>query len=149
MKEKGSKKEKDYQALIKKTVPKPNLIVNCTKAFCVGGLICTMGQLIINCYKAFGFDKNESSLLTTVSLIFLGAFLTGFDIYARLGTFAGAGSIIPITGFANSIVSSAIEYKKEGFVLGVGAKMFIIAGPVIVYGTVTSVIIGLIYFLMS
>ena len=135
--------------MIDKTSPKPKVVVNCLKAFLVGGTICCIGQLITNILMEMDIMEIEAQTFTTISLIFLGSLFTGVDVYDQLGQFAGAGSIIPITGFANSIVSSAIEYKKEGYILGVGAKMFTIAGPVIVYGIISSVVIGLIYFFVS
>lgn len=149
MKINTSKEAKEYDKLVKKTSPKPRLFSNFIKAFIVGGLICVFGELIINLYKNMGMSKEDAGLLGSITLIFCGAFLTGFDIYDSWAQAAGAGTIIPITGFANSIAASAIEFKKEGYVLGVGAKMFNIAGPVIVYGSVGSVILGLIYYLIN
>ncbi|MFZ5352465.1 MAG: stage V sporulation protein AC [Bacillota bacterium] len=136
---------KEYEKLVQEKVPKPNTLRNCIVAFIVGGLICDVGQLITNILKSSGLDKDSTSAGTAIIMVFLGAFLTGLGLYDRIGKFAGAGSIVPITGFANSIVSPAMEFKREGFVFGVGAKMFVIAGPVLVYGISTSIIIGLIY----
>ena len=102
----------------------------------------------MNLYSNF-FPKDEAQVLTSITMIFLGSFLTGLGVYDKIGAFAGAGSIVPITGFANSIVSPAIEYKKEGFVFGVGSKMFLIAGPVLVYGISTSILVGLLYYLVK
>jgi stage V sporulation protein AC len=138
-----------YDKMVKKVSPKSNLFMNCLKAFVVGGLICVGGQIITNVLKGFGVGMEDGKSFTSVILIFLGAFFTGLDMYDSLGEFAGAGSIIPITGFANSIVSSAIEYKKEGYIMGVGAKMFTIAGPVIVYGVISSVVVGLIKLILE
>lgn len=138
-----------FKKMVDKTSPKPNLVVNCIKAFLVGGAICTLGQWILNIYESLEINKVDSSILTSMTLIFLGVFFTAINVYDILGEFAGAGSIIPITGFANSIASPAMEYKKEGYILGVGAKMFTIAGPVLVYGTIASVFVGLIYFLFT
>lgn len=149
MKNKGSEKKVAYDKMIQNTSPKPNLLLNCSKAFVIGGLICTIGQGITNLYIFWGMNKVDAGTVTSITLIFLGALLTGLDLYDPIGNFAGAGSVIPITGFANSIVASAIEYKKEGYVLGVGAKMFTIAGPVIVYGIIASVVVGLTYFLFG
>ncbi|MBC7958673.1 MAG: stage V sporulation protein AC [Vallitaleaceae bacterium] len=143
----GSNKKIRYEKMVEKTSPKPKLGINCIKAFFVGGAICTFGEGLIHLYGYWGMSEADAATLTSVTLIFLGALLTGLGLYDPIGNFAGAGSVIPITGFANSIVASAIEYKKEGYVLGVGAKMFTIAGPVIVYGVIASVIVGLTYYL--
>lgn len=137
----------EYENFIKNKLPKPKVFINCIKAFVVGGLICVVGQFITNTLKGMGLDQDAVSAGTAIILVFLGAFFTGLGLYDQLGKFAGAGSIVPITGFSNSIVSPAMEFKREGFVFGVGAKMFIIAGPVLVYGISTSVIVGLITFL--
>ena len=149
MKKNTTKKEKEFEQLVKNISPKPKLGSNFIKAFIVGGLICIFGELLINLYKNLGMSKDDAGLLGSISLIFCGALLTGFDIYDSWAQKAGAGTIIPITGFANSIAASAIEFKKEGYVLGVGAKMFSIAGPVIVYGSVGSVVLGMIYYFMK
>ena len=118
------------------------------KVFAVGGLICVIGQLIsVAGEKWLGMTESSASMLTSVVLIFLGTTLTGLGIYDDIGRYAGAGSIVPITGFANSIASPAIEFKREGLVLGVGAKLFVVAGPVLVYGIVSSVVVGIIYWL--
>lgn len=138
-----------YLKKVDEVSPKHNLLVNCTWAFFVGGIICTIGQVIMNIIISFGYAKDDASLLTSVVLIFIGAFLTGIDVYDSIGKRAGAGSIVPITGFSNSIVSPAMEYKKEGYIMGIGAKMFTVAGPVIVYGTISSMIVGLIYYLIK
>lgn len=113
-------------------------------AFWVGGLICTLGQLILNGFTALGLSGQDAAAATSVSLVFLSAVLTGLSVYDEIARFAGAGTLVPITGFANAVVAPAIEFKAEGFVTGMAAKMFVIAGPVIVYGTVASVIYGLI-----
>lgn len=149
MKIEGSEKKKEFDKMVKNISPKPKLGFNCLKAFLVGGTICCLGQVITNTLIAWDFSKAEASTIMSMTLIFLGALLTGLDLYDSIGEFAGAGSIIPITGFANSIVSSAIEYKKEGYILGVGAKMFTIAGPVIVYGIFSSVVVGLAYYFLK
>lgn len=138
--------KKEYSQMVEKASPKSNLLRDCARAFWVGGIICTIGQLITNIIMSFGYTKDEASMLTTIILVFLGILLTGLDIYDSIGQYAGAGSIVPITGFANSMVSPAIEYKKEGYVFGVGARMFLIAGPVIVYGVIASVIVGIIHY---
>lgn len=139
----------EYEEFIKDKLPKPKLLPNCIKAFIVGGLISDIGQFITNSLKNMNLNQNQVSTGTAIILVFLGAFFTGLGIYDKLGKFAGAGSIVPITGFSNSIVSPAMEFKREGFVFGVGARMFVIAGPVLVYGISTSVVIGIIYFLSS
>lgn len=140
--------KQDYKEYLKTKEPKTNLLKNCILAFIVGGLICDVGQLFTNIYKGLGMSKDHYSTLTSITMIFLGALLTGLNVYDVIGKYGGAGSIVPITGFANSIVSPAMEYKKEGYVFGVGAKMFLIAGPVLVYGISTSVIVGIIYYLL-
>lgn len=137
--------QKEYEQYVEQKSPKSKLFRNVVRAFVVGGTICIIGQLITDFYKWRGFSPEVTATLTSVTLIFFGILLTGLDIYDDIGKFAGAGSIVPITGFANSIASPAIEFKAEGLVLGVGARMFIIAGPVLVYGISTSVIVGLIY----
>ena len=138
-----------YNKLVKKNSPPSNLIKDVIIAFTVGGLICVVGQIISELYVKCGFSDEDAAALVSSTMIFLGAFLTGFGIYAKIAQFSGAGTLVPITGFANSIVSSAIEYRSEGFVTGVGAKMFIIAGPVLVYGISASVIYGIIYYFIK
>ena len=139
-----------YNEYVKETMPKTHTFSSCIRAFLVGGLICTIGQGI----RDFGenilkLDEAGVSAFTCIVLIFLGALLTGFGVYDVIGKFAGSGSIVPITGFANSMVSPALEYKREGYVLGVGAKLFTIAGPVLVYGISSSVLVGLVYFILN
>lgn len=140
---------KQYEEYIKDKLPKPNSLKNCIAAFVVGGLICDVAQFISNLAKANGYNQDAVASITATSMVFLGAFLTGLGIYDRIGKFAGAGSIVPITGFANSMVSPAMEFKREGFVFGVGAKMFILAGPVLVYGISASIIVGVIHYLLG
>ena len=141
---------KDYEKKVTQTMPKSKLFTGCLKAFFVGGAICTFGELIGWIAKNYLYlEKLEASMFTSIVLIFLGALFTGIGIYDVLGNFAGAGSIVPITGFANSIVAPALEFKREGYILGVGAKMFVIAGPVLVYGITASVIAGIIYYIMG
>jgi stage V sporulation protein AC len=118
------------------------------RAFIVGGLICIVGQFITNLLKMRGLGQDETAGITSLLMILFGALLTGLNVYDDIGRFAGAGSIVPITGFANSIVSPAMEFKSEGYIMGVGAKMFVIAGPVLVYGISTSVIAGIIHFML-
>lgn len=138
--------DKNYKEYVDKISPKPTYIKNYILAFVVGGIICVIGQIINDAYMSFGLDKLKSAGATSMTLIFIGAFLTGIGVYDLLGKRAGAGSIIPITGFANSIVSPAMEYKTEGYVMGVGANLFKVAGPVLVYGIGSSVLCGLIHY---
>ncbi|MDD3839803.1 MAG: stage V sporulation protein AC [Clostridia bacterium] len=149
MEPKQKKIEKEYQNFINDKLPKPNLLKNCFNAFWTGGLICVVGQF----FRSIGIDRlgmniDDSSGFTSMVMIFIGAFLTGLGVYDQIGKFAGAGSIVPITGFANSIVSPAMEFKREGYVFGVAAKMFTIAGPVLVYGITASVLYGIILILV-
>ena len=141
--------QKAYQEYVNKKSPNSPIIKNCFNAFWVGGLICTIGQVILNICKERGLDTQVSGTIVSILLIGISAFLTGLNLFNKIGKFAGAGSLVPITGFANSIVSPAMEYKSEGYVMGVGAKMFTVAGPVLVYGISTSVIIGIIATLFS
>ena len=142
--------DKNYKDYVDKLSPKPKYLKNYTLAFIVGGLICMIGQGINDMYMIFmGLEKLQASCATSMTLIFIGALLTGLGVYDLIGKRAGAGSIIPITGFANSIVSPAMEYKREGYVLGVGANLFKIAGPVLVYGIGSSVACGFIYYIVN
>jgi stage V sporulation protein AC len=140
--------QKEYREYVEKKSPKSKILRNIIRAFVVGGFICVIGQFINNFFRARGMDIDVSSSLTSIIMIFLGALLTGLNIYDDLGKFSGAGSIVPITGFANSIVSPAMEFKSEGYIMGVGARMFVIAGPVLVYGISASIIAGIIYYLL-
>ncbi|MCL1842399.1 MAG: stage V sporulation protein AC [Defluviitaleaceae bacterium] len=135
-----------YEEMVKDVSPRSAVGVNCLKAFFVGGVICAIAQWMYNMFTASGFSREDTGLIVAVILIVVAVLLTALGLYDRLGKFAGAGSIVPITGFANAIAAPAIEHKKEGMVVGVGAKMFLIAGPVIVYGVLTSVVVGLIYY---
>ena len=137
--------KKKYQDYVDKKSPNSPILKNCFNAFWVGGLICSIGQIILNICNQRGFDQNTSGTIVSILLIGLSAFLTGLNIFNKIGKFAGAGSLVPITGFANSIVSPAMEYKSEGYVMGVGGKMFTVAGPVLVFGISTSIIVGFIY----
>ena len=128
--------------------PKSNCFANCAKAFLVGGLICTLGEGLNSFYEYLGNEKELAALYGTITLIAISIILTGLNIYQKLAQFGGAGSIVPITGFANSVVSPAIEFQTEGEVFGVGCKIFTIAGPVILYGIVSSWFVGLIYWIM-
>ena len=138
-----------YQKLVEQKSPNSKLLGNSVKAFIVGGLICVFGQFILNTLKNMGQHHDNAAIYTAIALVFLGALLTGLGLYEKLGKFAGAGTAVPITGFANAMTASAIEFKKEGQIMGVGAKMFILAGPVIVFGTFASMIIGTIYYYYS
>lgn len=138
----------EYDDLISNKANKSTLVKNIILAFIVGGFICCIGQLISNIAMSYGLDKELSSAISSISLIFIGALLTVLKLYSRIGKVAGAGSTIPITGFSNSIVSPAIEFKPEGFVFGIGANMFKVAGPVLVYGITSSVIFGLIFYII-
>ena len=139
----------EYKKYVQKKTKNSPLLMNFIKAYFIGGVICVLGQLLNDGYGMLGFAKEQSGILTSISLIFLSATLTSIGIYDKIAKFAGTGTLVPITGFANAVVSPAIEFKSEGFVLGVGAKMFTIAGPVIVYGTAASVIYGIIYWITT
>ena len=138
-----------YPQMVDKVSPKNNVMRNSIRAFWVGGVICTIGQFIASNLINMGLTKDESAAFTSVILIFIGAALTALNIYDEIGKYGGGGSAIPITGFANSMVSAAVEYKAEGYVFGLGAKMFTIAGPVIVYGVISSTVIGIIYYFIK
>lgn len=140
---------KEYQAYVNQKSPNSPILKNCFNSFWVGGLICAIGQFIMEICKYRGFETEASSTIVSISLIFLSAFLTALNIFNRIGKFAGAGSLVPITGFANSIVSPAMEYKSEGYVMGVGAKMFTVAGPVLVYGISSSILVGIAYLIFN
>lgn len=139
--------QEQYQQLVNRVKPKPPIVRNALGAFFVGGFICLIGQLIQNGFLSVGLSQKEASSATVVVMVFLGAFLTGLGIYDNIAKYAGTGSIVPITGFANSIVSPALEFKREGYVYGLAAKMFTIAGPVLAYGFIVSFLVGLIYYL--
>mgnify|MGYP004503482151 FL=1 len=138
---------KEYQEYVNQKSPNSPIFKNCFNSFWVGGLICTIGQIIMEICKYRGLDTEMSATIVSISLIFLSAFLTALNIFNKIGKFAGAGSLVPITGFANSIVSPSMEYKSEGYVMGVGAKMFTVAGPVLVYGISTSILVGICYLI--
>lgn len=138
-----------YSDMSRQASPKSNYKVNITVAFLVGGAICALGQIILAFYEAYGMDRTAASTWTSITLVGLSAICTGFGWYEKLAKHAGAGTLVPITGFSNSISSSAIEAKSEGLVLGVGAKIFTIAGPVILYGCSASVIYGVLYYLFT
>ncbi len=136
----------EYQKMQKQASPPSKSYINIPMAFLVGGLICVIGQLLLEGYGALGLEKDAAAAWTSITLVSLSALLTGFGVYEQLAKHAGAGTLVPITGFANAISSSAIEAKSEGFVLGVGAKIFTIAGPVILYGCTASVVYGIVYY---
>lgn len=148
-----SKKEEkilnDFQNLTKEAKPKPKYFKNIILAFIVGGIICTIGQFILNMLIKYGVPEEEAKKCLPIIMVFLGALLTGIGVYDKIACFGGAGTVVPITGFANAMVAPSIEFKKEGFVFGVAAKMFTIAGPVLVYGIGTSVLVGLVYYLLK
>lgn len=139
----------EYAKMTDKASPKSKTLANCCKAFISGGLICALGQALTNTFLLFGSTLKESRALTSVSLIFLGSLLTTIGVYDNIAKVSAAGSLVPITGFANSIVSPAIEFKNEGYILGLGAKMFTIAGPVLVFGVIASVVYGVIYCIVT
>ena len=142
------KNKNAYVIMAENILPKSNIFKDCILAFLVGGVICCIGQVLSDIYSGpVGLKEDAVKMLTPATMVFFGGLLTGIGIYDNIGKFAGAGSVVPITGFANSVISCAIEFKREGYVFGVGAKMFTIAGPVIVFGTVASVIYGIIYWI--
>ncbi|MBQ9838904.1 MAG: stage V sporulation protein AC [Oscillospiraceae bacterium] len=141
--------QKEYGKLVKDLAPASPIKKDCLWSFVVGGLICTIGQLFLNVYVALGLEKQDASTAASMTLVALSALLTGLSLYDNIAKHAGAGTLVPITGFANAIAAPAVEFKTEGFILGVGAKMFTIAGPVIVYGVSASVIYGLIYWITT
>ncbi|HEY8349537.1 MAG TPA: stage V sporulation protein AC [Clostridia bacterium] len=138
----------EYRKYVDKVSPDSKTARNVLRAFMVGGFICVIGQFFLNSFKNMGLDQDTASSLTSIVMILVGVSLTALNLYDDIGRFAGAGSIVPITGFANSIASPAIEYKSEGYVLGVGARMFLVAGPVLVYGISMSIIFGIIHYLL-
>jgi stage V sporulation protein AC len=141
------KREAIYNEYVKENTPKKSWFINLCKAFFVGGLICVAGQILSSCYMGAGMDEESASLYTTLSLIFLSILFTGFNLYQKLANFAGAGTLVPITGFANSVAAPAIEFKEEGQVFGIGCKIFTIAGPVILYGVFVSWLAGVVYWI--
>ena len=140
---------KEYAQLVQKAAPKSPMGKDCLNAFWIGGLICVLGQILINSYSAAGLDKDAAATATSITLVTLSALLTGLSLYDNLAKYGGAGTLVPITGFANAIAAPAVEFKTEGFILGVGAKLFTIAGPVIVYGLSASVVYGFLYWLWT
>ena len=139
----------EYGEYVKKKTPNSTLLKNCIKAFLIGGLICAIGEGLMLLYGNMGLDEETAGMFESITLIFASALLTGLDIYPKIAKHAGAGTVVPITGFANAVVSPALEAKTEGMVLGIGAKIFTIAGPVILYGTLASWIAGILYWIMG
>jgi len=141
---------KRYADMVKRLSPKSDMLTGIFRAFWVGGFICVIGQIISDVYNyGFGLGAKSTACATSVTMIFLAALLTGIGVYDRIGKYAGAGSIVPITGFANSVVSPAMEFRREGLVMGVGAKLFTLAGPVLVYGISSSIIVGIAAYLLN
>lgn len=141
--------QKQYEKYVKEVTPTHNLFLNMGKAFFTGGLICLIGQFILNYTQNMGLNKETSGSWCSLILILLSVLLTGLNIYPKIGKFGGAGSLVPITGFANSVAAPAIEFKAEGQIFGIGCKIFTIAGPVILYGTLSSWILGIIYYILK
>ena len=140
---------KEYNKIVTKNSPKSKLFVNCIKAFLIGGAICTIGQGFTDLYAMLGAAEKDSKTLCSVTLIFIGILLTAIGVYDNIAKHGGAGTLVPITGFANAVSSPAIEFKSEGYIAGLGAKLFIIAGPVIVYGVSASIIYGFVLWILS
>ncbi len=142
-------KRKEYNTLVQSAAPKSKLALNFCKAFLVGGLICTLGQALLELYQRLGASEDNAKIITSVSLILISAVLTSLSLYDKIAKFGGAGTLVPITGFANAVVSPALDNKPEGKILGTGVQMFSIAGPVIVYGVLAANVYGLIYYLLK
>lgn len=140
---------KQYDEMVKKASPNSPIILDCIKAFLIGGAICCFGQLLFYIFRKSGMSLDESRSLVSISLIIITAILTGIGVFDKIAKHAGAGTIVPITGFANSVVSPAVEFKSEGFIMGTGASIFKVAGPVILYGTTAASLYGLIYFIVE
>ena len=150
MKKQMTPRQRAYNEYVKQKTPRSKLLPGCLRAFWVGGVICALGQLLsLFGEKVLGLPEGSDAMFTSIALIFLGVLLTGVGVYDDIGRYAGAGSIVPITGFANSMASPAIEFRREGLVLGVGAKLFAVAGPVLVYGLSSSMAVGVIYWLVG
>ena len=146
--ESDEKIRKKFDELSVNIEPKTKLLKNCLNAFWVGGSICTIGQIIKNIMLFFGISESNASIYLPIIMIFLGSLLTGVGVYDKIASIGGAGTMLPITGFANAMVSPAMEYKKEGYILGLGSKIFTIAGAVLVYGIGSSVVLGIIYYIL-
>lgn len=147
--EQQKRKQQQYEDYVNQLTPKHNLLLNMGKAFLSGGLICSLGQFIITVVQNLGADKDSAGTWCSIILILLSVIFTGLNIYSKIAKFGGAGTLVPITGFANSIASSAIEFQSEGQVFGIGCKIFTIAGPVILYGILSSWILGLFYYILK
>lgn len=141
--------KKDYSKQVKKRSENSPIFTDCIKAFLIGGLVCAIGQGLTNLYKSFNMSLENAKTLTSVTLVFIGILLTAIGIYDNIAKHAGAGTLVPITGFANSVASPSLEFKSEGYITGLGVKAFVIAGPVIVYGVSASVIYGIIYYIWT
>lgn len=141
--------KRQYQQMAKEVGPKPPVLRNCLWAFAVGGLICAIGQVFLNFFQSLGLNTLDAGAAASITLVFLAALLTGVGLYDEIARFAGAGTIVPITGFANSMVAPALEARTEGMVLGVGARLFTIAGPILVFGIVTAWLVGVLYYLFG
>ena len=141
--------KKEYQKIVERKSPSSKLLINCIKAFLIGGTICLIGQCFLSFYQTLNLSEEMTGAATSITMIFIGVLLTGLDIYPKIAKHGGAGTLVPITGFANAVSAPAIEAKTEGFVLGVGAKIFTIAGPVILYGTLASFLAGIIFLFMK
>ncbi len=144
-----TERDKLYNQYVKQVTPKHSWLMNLIRAFISGGIICAIGQGFMNFYLARGAEKDLAAAYTTLTLVLIAVVLTGFNVYQKIAKFAGAGSVVPITGFANSVAAPAIEFKKEGQVFGIGCKIFTIAGPVILYGIFSSFILGVIYYIFQ
>lgn len=140
---------KQYDEMVKKASPNSPMVLDCIKAFLIGGAICCFGQLLFYIFRKSGMSLDESRSLVSIALIVITAILTGIGVFDKIAKHAGAGTIVPITGFANSVVSPAMEFKSEGFIMGTGASIFKVAGPVILYGTTAASVYGLIYFIVE
>ncbi|SFR81298.1 stage V sporulation protein AC [Anaeromicropila populeti] len=145
----SEKREQKYNKYVKDVTPTHNYVLNTLKAFFVGGIICTIGQGFTNLYMQMGLDKETAGLYQIITLVLLSVVLTGLNIYSKLAKFGGAGTVVPITGFANSVAAAAIEFKTEGQVFGIGCKIFTICGPVILYGIFSSWVLGLVYYFLK
>ena len=145
----NKEKQEQYKAYVEEKTPKSNLYLNMARAFLTGGIICVVGQIILNFCKNQGLSEDNAGAWTSLLLVLLSVIFTGFNLYAKLAQWGGAGALVPITGFANSVAAPAIEYQKEGQVFGIGAKIFTIAGPVILYGVFTSWVLGVIYWITT
>lgn len=145
----NKQKQEEYKAYVEEKTPKNNVYMNMVKAFVTGGAICVVGQAILNFCKSQGLEDDIASSWTSLVLVLISVILTGFNLYSRIAQWGGAGALVPITGFANSVAAPAIEYQKEGQVFGIGCKIFTIAGPVILYGIFTSWVLGVIYWITT